>query len=133
MKVLLINSMHMVREDLRKLLEDQPDIQLVTEAEDNDSGLEMIAKLSPDVVVLDFQNSFSYGTETVGRMLSMKPDLKIIVLSMHSDRRYLNECLQAGVCGYLLKDCAWEELVDAVRVVAEDRKYLSRDMRFATK
>jgi DNA-binding NarL/FixJ family response regulator len=124
----MINSMHLVREELRRLLGDQPDIQLVAEAEDNDAGLGLVAELSPDVVVIDFQKPLSCGAETVGRMLAIKPDLKIIALSMHSDRRYIHKCLQAGVCGYILKDCACEELIDAVRAVASNRMYLSRDI-----
>jgi two-component system response regulator NreC len=129
MKILLINSTPMIRQELSLLLKDQPDIQSIEEAEDNDTGLRMVEKLSPEVVVLDFQNSFQDSAETVKRMLALKPSLKIIALSMYSDRRYLDACLQAGVCGYLLKDCAYEELLDAVRSVASDRQYLSRSIR----
>jgi DNA-binding NarL/FixJ family response regulator len=81
------------------------------------------------VVVLDFQNSLRQCTEAVSRMLSLRPNLKIIALSMHSDSRYLSECLHAGVSGYVLKDCAGEELVEAVRTVATDRLYLSRSIQ----
>jgi DNA-binding NarL/FixJ family response regulator len=58
-------------------------------------------------------------------MLFLKPNLKIIALSMYSDRRYLDECLRAGVCGYLLKDCAYEDLAEAARSVTSDRQYVS--------
>jgi DNA-binding NarL/FixJ family response regulator len=131
MKVLLIGSTPMIRHELRTLFEDQADIRILEEAENpvNTDGSQQVENLSPDVVVLDFQKSFQKGTETVNRMLASKPKLKIIALSMQSDRRYLNECLKAGVCGYVLKDCACEELVDAIRAVAADRKYLSRDLR----
>ena len=81
------------------------------------------------MAVVDLETPLRFGTETVRRMLLQKPTLKIIALSMYSDRRYLDECLQAGVCGYLLKDCAYEELMDAVRSVSSDRQYLSRSIR----
>lgn len=126
MKVLLVNSMPMVRTELRQLLEAQPDITFVAEADSCEAGVALIAKLAPDVAVLDFQKSFSCGAEAVGSMLAVQPGLKIIALSMYADRRYLKECLNAGVRGYLLKDCASEELVDAVRTVASDRRYFSR-------
>lgn len=129
MKVLLVNSLPMVRSELRQLLDDQPDITLIGEADDCEAGVAMIARLAPDVAVVDFQKSFSCGTDAVGSMLAIRPGLKIIALSMHADRHYLNECLKAGVFGYLLKDCASEELIDAVREVAADRKYLSRGLR----
>jgi DNA-binding NarL/FixJ family response regulator len=128
-RVLISNCMHMVRDELRRLIDDQPDMQFVEDVDGEKGGLRQVEKLSPDVVVLDFQNSFLRGTETVNRMLALKPDLKIIALSMHSDPRYLNECLSAGVWGYVLKDCACEELVDAVRKVAADQVYLSPSIR----
>lgn len=134
MKVLLINSTLTIRQELRVLLEDEPDMQLLEESDPREQdGLRLVENDSPDVVVFDFKNSFQDNTQAVNRMLALKPELKIVALSMRSDRRYLNECLKAGVCGYVLKDCACEELVDAIRTVAADRKYLSRDIRLGTK
>lgn len=128
-KVLLVNSAQMVREELRRLLETQSDITLVGEAESCQAGAEMVSRLSPDVAVIDLQKSGTCGAEGVGRLLAARPGLKIVALSMYADRRYLNECLNAGVRGYLLKECVYEELVDAVRAVAIDRKYLSRSLQ----
>jgi len=129
MKVLISNCMHTVRDELRRLIDDQPDMQFLEHVDGEPGGLGVVEKLSPDVVVLDFRNSFRRGTETVNRMLALRPGLKIIALCMHSDSRYLCECLNAGVWGYVLKDCACEELVDAVRTVASDRIYLSPDIQ----
>jgi DNA-binding NarL/FixJ family response regulator len=129
MKVLLIIGMQIVREKLRQLLEHQPEIEIVEEAEDTSIGLQAIEDFDPDVAVIDLEKPFRFGTEAVRRMLLQKPTLKIIALSMYSDRRYLDKCLQAGVCGYLLKDCAYEELIDAVRSVTSDRQYLSQSIR----
>jgi len=129
MKVLLITGMQIVREKLRQLLELQPEVEIVEEAEDTSIGLQAIEYFDPDVAVIDIETPLRFGTEAVRRMLLQKPTLKIIALSTYSDRRYLDECLQAGVCGYLLKDCAYEELMDAVRSVISDRQYLSRSIR----
>jgi DNA-binding NarL/FixJ family response regulator len=129
MKVLLITGMQIVREKLRQMLEHQPEVETVEEAEDASIGLQAVEDFNPDVAVIDIETPLRFGTEAVRRMLLQKPTLKIIALSMYSDRRYLDACLQAGACGYLLKDCAYEELMDAVRSVASDRQYLSRSIR----
>jgi two-component system, NarL family, response regulator NreC len=133
MKVLFSNCMHLVREELRRLIADQPDMQLIESADGEPGRPELVEKMSPDVVVLDFQKSFRDGKETVNRMLSLKPDLKIVVLSMQTDSRYFCECLEAGVAGYVLKDCACEELVEAVRTVAADRRYVSPSLQLPQK
>jgi DNA-binding NarL/FixJ family response regulator len=129
MKVLLITGMQMVREKLRQMLEYQPEVEIVEEAENTSIGLQTIEDFDPDVAVIDIETPLRFDTEAVRRMLLQKPTLKIIALSTYSDRRYLDQCLQAGVCGYLLKDCAYEELMDAVRSVISDRQYLSRSFQ----
>ena len=100
-------------------------VEIVEEAEDTSIGLQAIEDFDPDVAVIDLEKPLRFSTEAVGRMLLQKPTLRIIALSMYSDRRYLEECLQAGVCGYLLKDCAYEELIGAVSSVTSDRQFVS--------
>ena len=125
MKVLIISGTQTIREKLKQLMEAQPDAEIVKEAEDNLRGLQVIEDYDFDVVVIDLLMPLRIGTETIRRMLCLKPNLKIIALSMYSDRRYLDQCLQAGVWGYLLKDCAYEDLADALRTVTSDRQYVS--------
>ena len=129
MKVLIISGMQTIREKLKQLMEVQADVETVKEAEDYLSGLQVIEDYALDVAVIDLQMPLRICTETIRRMLSLKPSLKIIALSMYSDRRYLDQCLHAGVCGYLLKDCAYEDLTDAVRTVASDRQYVSSSIQ----
>jgi DNA-binding NarL/FixJ family response regulator len=129
MKVLIISEMPAIREKLKQLLEAQPHIGTVKEAGDTLSGLRAIEDHAFDVVVIDLLMPLRVCTETIRRMLSLKPGLKIIALSMYSDRRYLDQFLQAGAWGYLLKDCAYEDLADAVRNVASGRKYVSSALR----
>ena len=129
MKVLIISGMQTIREKLKQLMEVQADVETVKEAEDYLSGLQVIEDYALDVAVIDLHMPLRIFTETIRRMLCLKPSLKIIALSMYSDRRYLDQCLQAGVCGYLLKDCAYEDLTDAVRTVASDRQYVSSSIQ----
>jgi DNA-binding NarL/FixJ family response regulator len=129
MKVLIISGMQTIREKLKQLMEVQADVEIVKEAEDNLSGLQVIGDHDFDVAVIDLHMPLRIFTETIRRILCLKPNLKIIALSMYSDRRYLDQCLQAGVCGYLLKDCAYEDLTDAVRTVASDRQYVSSSIQ----
>ena len=129
MKVLIISEMPAIREKLKQLLEAQPHVGTVKEAGDTLSGLRAIEDHAFDVVVIDLLMPLRVCTETIRRMLSLKPGLKIIALSMYSDRRYLDQFLQAGAWGYLLKDCAYEDLADAVRNVASGRKYVSSALR----
>jgi DNA-binding NarL/FixJ family response regulator len=129
MKVLIISGMQTIREKLKQLMEVQADVETVKEAEDYLSGLQVIEDYALDVAVIDLHMPLRIFTETIRRMLCLKPSLKIIALSIYSDRRYLDQCLQAGVCGYLLKDCAYEDLTDAVRTVASDRQYVSSSIQ----
>ena len=129
MKVLIISGMQTIREKLKQLMEAQQDVETVREAENNLSGLQFIEDYAFDVAVIDLHMPLRIFTETIRRMLCLKPELKIIALSMYSDRRYLDQCLQAGVCGYLLKDCAYEDLADAVRTVSFGRQYVSSSIQ----
>jgi DNA-binding NarL/FixJ family response regulator len=129
MKVLVISGMHVVRENLRNLMAAQPEVEIVKDAEDTPSGLQLIEVFIPDVAVLDLQMPLPICMDAVRRMLALNPSLKIIALSMHPDCRYIDECFQAGVCAYVLTDCAYEELADALRAVTSDQKYVSRSIQ----
>jgi DNA-binding NarL/FixJ family response regulator len=128
MKVIVISGMPAVSKNLRKLMDDQPGIEMVQEVADLTSAIQTIERLAPDVAVLDLQMPLKISMGAVRRMLALNPRLKIITLSMYPDCRYLDECLQAGVCGYILKDCAYEELAEAVRAVASGQKYVSKSI-----
>ena len=129
MKVLIISEMPAIREKLTQLMEDQPYVETVKEAGDALSGLQAIENSACDVAVIDLLMPLRVCIETIRRMLCLKPSLKIIALSMYSDRRYLDQCLQAGACGYLLKECAYEDLADAVFAVTSGRQYVSSSIQ----
>jgi two-component system response regulator NreC len=114
-----------VRECLRDLLVRQEDLDVVAEAENGVEAVELARELVPDVAVVDINMPDLNGVEATRRMLSEGSGTKVLALSMHSRKLYIVEMLKAGASGYLLKDCAFEELVDAVRAVAAGGTYLS--------
>jgi two-component system response regulator NreC len=125
-RILLVDDHKIFREGLRSLLEKQPNIQIVGEAENGVEAVRMVEELSPDVVIMDIAMPDMNGIEATRQIMSKKPDkVKVIGLTMHADIRYVTEMLKAGASGFLLKDCASEELVEAINDMKEDRIYLS--------
>ncbi len=125
MRVLLADDHRIVREGLKSLLASQPDLEVVAEASDGRQAVEMARKLSPDVVVMDVAMPQLNGIEATRQISAEEPGMKVVALSMHSDRRYVSEALKAGASGYVLKDGAFDELISAIRAVVADRVYLS--------
>ncbi len=124
-RVLLADDHKIVRDGLRNLLEAQPDIDVIAEAENGRMAVQLARKLSPGIVIVDIAMPGLNGIEATREMLRHDPTTKIIALSMHSDKRFVGEMLKAGASAYLLKDCAFEELVTAIRAVLADKTYLS--------
>ena len=123
-KVILADDHKILRNGLRNLLNKLPDVEVIADAEDGRSTVELTRKLSPNLVIMDITMSDLNGIEATRRILSENPHIKVIGLSMHSDRRFVVEMLKAGACGYLLKDCAFEELANAIHAVMKDQIYL---------
>ncbi len=124
-RVLIADDHKIVREGLRSLLEKQPDMEVVAEAEDGRIALSLVQETLPNVVIMDVAMSNLNGIEATRQIMIKAPGTKVIALSMYSDRRFIMGMLNAGASGYLLKDCAFEELAEAIRTVATDRTYLS--------
>ena len=124
-RILLADDHQIVREGLRALVNAQPGMTVVGESSNGRLAAEMTSTLIPDVVVMDIGMPDLNGIEAARRILSQNPQIKIIGLSMHSDRRFLSEMLKAGASAYLLKDSAFEELVTAIRAVVAGQVYLS--------
>ena len=124
-RVLLSDDHRIVREGLRSLLEKEPDIELVGEAEDGRSTLELASRLKPQVVVMDISMPDLNGIDATRKLLEKLPSVKVLALSMHTDQRFIEGMLRAGATGYLPKDCASEELVLAIRTVLSNQTYLS--------
>ena len=124
-KVLLVDDHHIFREGLRALLEKERGIEVVGEAENGRTAIRLAKQLKPDAVVMDISMPDLNGIEATRQITTRAPDTRVIALSIHSDRRFVTEMLKAGASGYLLKDCASEEFVRAIRTVAAGETYLS--------
>ncbi|MHC4659190.1 MAG: response regulator [Planctomycetota bacterium] len=124
-KILLADDHKITRQGLRSLLETEADMQVVAEAEEGRSAVRLVRELLPDMVIMDVTMPDLNGMEAARQIVYAFPDVKIIALSMHSDALFVTEMLRSGASGYLLKDCAFEELVRAIRTVTAGKTYLS--------
>jgi len=123
-KVLLADDHKMVRAGLRSLLEKEPGITVIAEADNGREAVELACNLLPDVAVIDISMPDMNGIEAIRRVVTEHPSVRTLALSMHSDRRFVVEALKVGAKGYLLKDAAADELVTAIRTVAADEMYI---------
>lgn len=124
-KILIADDHKMVREGLRTLLEKQAGIKVAGEASTGSQAVKLALELSPDVVIMDVTMPDLNGIEATKKIVAKNPKIKVIALSMHSDRRFMVEMLKNGAAGYILKDSAFEELSLAVRTVMKNQTYLS--------
>lgn len=122
--VLIADDHKLLRAGLKALLERQ-DITVVGEAGDGRSAVLMARELRPAVVIMDVSMPHMNGIDATTRVLEAVPDTRVLALSMHADRRFVMQILDAGASGYLLKDSAVEELGLAVRTLAGGQVYLS--------
>jgi two-component system response regulator NreC len=124
-QIIIADDHQIVRQGLRALLEREPDMQVVAEAEDGSRALTLAKELVPQVVVMDVKMPILDGTQATKQILSEFPDIKVIGLSIYAGRYFVTKMFMAGAHGYLLKDCAFEELAQAIRLVVSDKIYLS--------
>ena len=127
-KILLADDHKIMRAGLRSILEKQPDMEILGEAQNGLVALQLAKKLRPDLIIMDISMPDLNGIEATSRILAELSGLRVLALSMHSDRGFLIKMLKAGASGYLLKDCASEELIDAVHVIMKNRLYISPAM-----
>lgn len=126
--ILLVDDHKIVRQGLRTLLEKEPDLKVVAEAEDGRAAVRLARELSPNLVIIDLGMPDLNGIEAARQIIADAPGTKIIALSMHADRRFVTNMVKAGASGYLLKDNAFEELVSAIRLVLANKTYLSPEV-----
>jgi len=115
--ILLVDDHQILRQGLQSLLNRHPDLKVIGEAADGRTAVQLARKLSPDVVVMDIAMPGLNGIDATRQMVLAQPNAKVIALSMHRDRRYAEEMLRAGAKAYLVKDEAFEELAEAIRIV----------------
>ena len=124
-KVLLVDDHAIIREGLRSLLEKQPEMEVIADTDDGRKARELVRELSPEIVIMDITMPGLNGIEATRQITAEFPDVKVIALSIHSKRRYVADMLSAGATGYILKECLFDELVQAIKAVAAGGRYLS--------
>ncbi|MGO9129172.1 MAG: response regulator [Bryobacteraceae bacterium] len=124
-RILLADDHTVMRAGLRLLLERQPDMVVVAEAADGRQALELLETKTPDVAVIDIAMPILNGIETTRQIAAKRPELPVVILSMHSDESYVMRALKAGAKAYLLKDSAEADLIRAVRTVREGKSFFS--------
>ena len=125
MTILLADEHSVMRKGLRSLLEKDPEVTILAEARDSHTTIRLARDLGPDLVLLDVTMAGLSGVDTTKEILATSPGVKVIALSVHSDRRLALNLLKAGASAYLLKDRVFEELVPALQLVMAHKIYLS--------
>ena len=123
-RVVIVDDHAILRAGLRRVLEAEPDIEVVGEAPSADRAVFEAISGRPDVVLMDVMMPGKTGIEGMPAVLQAAPDARVLVLSMQDDPRYVREAFEAGAAGYVLKEAADSEVVDAVRAVAEGERYV---------
>jgi DNA-binding NarL/FixJ family response regulator len=128
LRVLLADDHHVVRAGLRALIDAQDDMVVVAEAGDGEAACRLAAELGPDVAVLDVSMPLLGGGQAAERIRRHRPETRVLALTVHEDRGYLQQLMQAGASGYLLKRAAADDLIHAIRTVARGGTYLDPNL-----
>ena len=124
-RIILADDHAIVRHGLNRSFQQEKDVEVIAQAQNGRSAVQLAKELSPTVVVMDIGMPDLNGIEATRQITRESPQVKVIALSMHSSKRYVTEMFKAGASGYLLKNCDFEELADAVRIVAGGKTYIS--------
>jgi DNA-binding NarL/FixJ family response regulator len=124
-KILLVEDMALVRSGLRALLDTSDEVEVVGEAANGREAIRLSKKLNPDVILMDLAMPELNGIEAARNIHGAQPNVRIVMLTMHTDRQYLFESLRAGAVGYIPKDAAFTELLTGIKTVMQSGKYLS--------
>ena len=128
LRILLADDHLTMRHGLKLLIDSQPDMTVIAEASDGDSAVQSALALSPDIIVMDISMPRTNGLAATRTLKQLQPDAAIVVLTRHGDDAYLQEFLRAGVAGYVLKQSASAELLQAIRAVAAGGQYLDSSL-----
>jgi DNA-binding NarL/FixJ family response regulator len=124
-KILLVDDHKILRDGICSLVKGYPDMEVIGEAADGRTALRLVEELSPDVVIMDISMPDLNGIDATRKINADYPNIKVIALSMHYDKQFVSEIFKAGASGYLLKECAFDELEHAIRVVMENKTFIN--------
>lgn len=124
-RLLVADDHKIFRQGIKKLLEEEADLQVVGEAADGREAVKKATELKPDLVLMDIAMANLNGLEATKQIKKVLPETKIIMVTMHKNEEYILQSFQAGASGYILKEGAVEELVHAIRSIHQDKSFLS--------
>ncbi len=124
-RIILADDHAIVRQGLSRAIGQEDDMDVIGQAPNGRATIDLVRKLSPDILITDISMPDLNGVEATRQVLHECPAVKVIALSMHSSRQFVMEMFRAGAVGYLLKDCDYDELVKAIHTVAEGKVYVS--------
>lgn len=127
-RILLAEDHNTVREGIKMLVNAQPDMEVIGEASDGRAAISEARRLSPDLLVMDISMPEMNGLKATEKLRQEFPDLKILTLTRHTDDGYLQQLIKAGVNGYVLKQSAPTELINAIRTVTSGRSYVDSEL-----
>lgn len=127
-RVIIADDHKIMRDGLRSLIAQQKGVEVIGEAEDGRQAVKLAMELKPDIIIMDLSMPKLNGIDAISEIFSNAPEVKSIALSMHSDKRFISRALKEGASGYVLKDCAFEELSEAIKTVFSNRIYLSQTL-----
>ncbi len=124
-RIILADDHAILRQGLSQSFQSQKDMEVIAQAKDGHSTVELVRELSPDIVIMDIGMPDLNGIEATRQITKDFPRTKVIALSMHSSKNFIIEMFKAGASGYLLKDCEFDELLTAVKTVIANKTYIS--------
>ena len=129
LRILLAEDHRILREGLKRLIDEQPNMEVVGEADNGITAWQKTKELEPDIVLMDISMPRLNGAEATIKIKELCPNVKIVALTGHRASAYLNEVLKAGASGYVLKQAAIDELIEAIQIVAKGGNYIDRATR----
>lgn len=123
-KIAIIDDHQLFREGVKRILDFEPNFEVVAEGDDGSDALTLVETYHPDVIIMDINMPKINGVEATRELIDHYPDAKVLILSIHDDENYVSHALKTGATGYLLKEMDADALIDAVKVVADGGSYL---------